>query len=207
MEQHENPIVFISYSQDTVAFADKVLAFSNKLRGEGIDAILDQYEEAPPEGWPRWMENSINKADYVIVVGSKGYYDKIYGNVDPVSYTHLSQRGRTGTGTAGVPGPARRVPRFSLVTGLYFRTNLADEISTKINFLPAGMNRSVSRSCGWRTRQIGWQCTLSVSPSPIGKSADLAMAKAGRIRWIFPARGRRNWSKRGCEENAGHTAF
>lgn len=80
--QHENPIVFISYSQDTIAFADKVLAFSNKLRSEGIDAILDQYEEAPQEGWPRWMENSINKADYVIVVGSKGYYDKIYGNVD-----------------------------------------------------------------------------------------------------------------------------
>lgn len=81
MEKNENPIVFISYSQDSVTFADQVLAFSNKLRSEGIDAILDQYEEAPPEGWPRWMENSINKADYVIVVGSKGYYDKIYGNV------------------------------------------------------------------------------------------------------------------------------
>lgn len=82
VDQHENPIVFISYSQDTVTFADKVLAFSNRLRSEGIDAILDQYEEAPPEGWPRWMENSINKADYVIVIGSKGYHDKIYGNVD-----------------------------------------------------------------------------------------------------------------------------
>ena len=106
-----------------------------------------------------------------------------------------------------VPGPARRIPRFSLVTGIYFHTNLADEISTKVNFLPVGIYRSVTRSCGWRTRQIGWQCTLSVSPSPIGKSADLAMAKAGRIRWIFPACGRRNWSKRGCEKNAGHTAF
>ena len=82
MEQHENPIVFISYSQDSVAFADQVLLFSNRLRSEGIDAILDQYEEAPAEGWPRWMENSINKADYVIVIGSKGYYDKIYGKVD-----------------------------------------------------------------------------------------------------------------------------
>ncbi len=82
MSKHENPIVFISYSQDSVAFADKVLKFSNKLRNDGIDAILDQYEEAPPEGWPRWMENSINKADYVIVVGSKGYYDKIHGNVE-----------------------------------------------------------------------------------------------------------------------------
>lgn len=80
--QNKNPIVFISYSQDSVSFADKVLSFSNRLRREGIDAILDQYEEAPSEGWPRWMESSINKADYVIVVGSKEYYDKIYGNVE-----------------------------------------------------------------------------------------------------------------------------
>lgn len=28
------------------------------------------------------MENSINRADYVIVINSKGYYDKIYGNVE-----------------------------------------------------------------------------------------------------------------------------
>ena len=82
IDQHKNPVVFISYSQDTVAFADRVLVFSNKLRSQGIDAILDQYEEAPSEGWPRWMENSINKADYVIVIGSKGYYDKVYGYVD-----------------------------------------------------------------------------------------------------------------------------
>ena len=78
MAQQENPIVFISYSQDSLSFADQVLSFANKLRSEGIDAILDQYEEAPSEGWPRWMENSINRADYVIVIGSKGYYDKIY---------------------------------------------------------------------------------------------------------------------------------
>ena len=74
MSQQENPIVFISYSQDSLSFADQVLSFANKLRREGI--------EAPSEGWPRWMENSINRADYVIVIGSKGYYDKIYGNVE-----------------------------------------------------------------------------------------------------------------------------
>lgn len=81
MSQNENPVVFISYSQDSVAFADQVLEFSNKLRSEGIDTILDQYEEAPAEGWPRWMENNIERADYVIVIGSKGYHDKIYGQV------------------------------------------------------------------------------------------------------------------------------
>lgn len=78
MESHKNPIVFISYSQDSLSFSDRVLEFSNKLRSEGIDAILDQYEEAPPEGWPRWMENSIKNSDYVIVIGSQGYSQKIY---------------------------------------------------------------------------------------------------------------------------------
>lgn len=79
MESHDNPIVFISYSQDSLSFSDKVLDFSNRLRSEGIDAILDQYEEAPPEGWPRWMENSIKKADYIIIIGSQGYYQKTNG--------------------------------------------------------------------------------------------------------------------------------
>ena len=40
-------------------------------------------------------------------------------------YKTASQRGRTGTGPAGVSGPARRIPGFSLVTGVYFHTNLA----------------------------------------------------------------------------------
>lgn len=79
---NENPRVFISYSQDSITFADKVLAFSNKLRSEGIDTILDQYEEAPAEGWPRWMENNINTADFVLVVGSFDYSKKIYGQAE-----------------------------------------------------------------------------------------------------------------------------
>ena len=58
------------------------------------------------------------------------------------------------------------------------------------------MDRSVTRSCGWRTRRIGWQHTLPASPVPIGESADLEMAEAGRIRWIFPASGRRNVNER-----------
>lgn len=82
MAGNEHPKVFISYSQDSMSFADKVLEFSNKLRNEGIDAILDQYEESPAEGWPRWMENSINSAEFVILVGSLGYSKKIYDQVE-----------------------------------------------------------------------------------------------------------------------------
>ena len=80
--EEKNPIVFISYSQDSMAFADRVLEFSNKLRSEGIDTILDQYEESPAEGWPRWMDRNIDKADYVLVIGSNGYYQKVMGNAE-----------------------------------------------------------------------------------------------------------------------------
>lgn len=41
MVQQKTPIVFISYSQDSLSFADQVLSFANNLRSEGIDAILD----------------------------------------------------------------------------------------------------------------------------------------------------------------------
>lgn len=78
---NENPRVFISYSHEQDKdYEQKLLRFSNKLRSEGIDASIDLYEEAPEEGWPRWMENQIRWADYVLVVASKSYYDKCYGS-------------------------------------------------------------------------------------------------------------------------------
>lgn len=75
-----NPKVFISYSHQDDNYENKVLEFSNKLRAEGIDASVDLYEEAPAEGWPRWMENQISEADYVLVLCSKSYYDKFYSD-------------------------------------------------------------------------------------------------------------------------------
>lgn len=74
----ENPKVFISYSHQGREYEEKVFEFANRLRREGIDASIDLYEEAPKEGWPRWMENQIRWADYVIVLVSKSYYDKCY---------------------------------------------------------------------------------------------------------------------------------
>ena len=83
MDAEKSPVVFISYSKDSLAFANKVLELSNRLRSEGIDTILDQYEEAPEEGWPRWMENNIDRSDYVLVISTQGYHDKMYGKLNP----------------------------------------------------------------------------------------------------------------------------
>lgn len=74
----EHPKVFISYSHENSEYENRILEFANRLRAEGIDANIDLYEEAPAEGWPRWMENQINDADYVLVVSSRSYFEKIY---------------------------------------------------------------------------------------------------------------------------------
>jgi TIR domain len=75
----KNPVVLISYSHDSLAHLDRVLTLSNKLRTEGIDCILDQYEESPSEGWPRWMEKNIRIADFVLLVCTQTYYNRVMG--------------------------------------------------------------------------------------------------------------------------------
>jgi TIR domain len=62
------PTAFISYSHDSPEHADRVLALSDRLRADGIDCILDQYEVSPPEGWPRWMDRHIRTADFVLMI-------------------------------------------------------------------------------------------------------------------------------------------
>lgn len=60
------PKVFISYSHDTEAHATRVLALANKLRKKGVDSIIDQFIEAPPEGWNQWIDRQIAEADFII---------------------------------------------------------------------------------------------------------------------------------------------
>ena len=68
--------VFISYAWEDDAFSEKILSCSNKLRENGIDAIIDQYEENPDMGWPIWMEQQIEESDFVLIVATKSYMEK-----------------------------------------------------------------------------------------------------------------------------------
>lgn len=79
--EEKTPKVFISYSHDSKDFQDRILAFSNQLRKEGIDANIDQYIDSPPEGWPKWMERNIQEADFVLVVCTKNYKLKTMGEL------------------------------------------------------------------------------------------------------------------------------
>ena len=77
------PRVFISYSHDSPAHEELVLALANRLRGDGIDAVIDQYETGPPEGWNRWMRHQIAQADFVLTICTESYRRRAEGNEEP----------------------------------------------------------------------------------------------------------------------------
>ena len=78
MEGQKHLKVFISYSHIDDTYEKKMLSFADRLRSDGIDADIDLYNPAPPEGWPRWMENQIENADFIVVVCSESYWKKCH---------------------------------------------------------------------------------------------------------------------------------
>jgi len=79
-----SPRVFISYSHDSDAHRQRVLALSERLRKDGINADLDQYVHgAPAEGWPRWMLNRLDWADFVLLICTPTYYHRFRGHEEP----------------------------------------------------------------------------------------------------------------------------
>jgi len=73
------PKVFISYSHDSKEHKNRVFELSERLRSEGIDCHIDQYEMSPVEGWPKWMRNQIRWADFVLVVCTENYQRRYEG--------------------------------------------------------------------------------------------------------------------------------
>jgi nucleoside phosphorylase len=74
------PKVFISYSHDSQEHIKQVLELSDRLRGDGIDADIDQYNLSPSKGWPRWMLDRVEWADFVLIICSEGYDRRFRGN-------------------------------------------------------------------------------------------------------------------------------
>jgi len=60
-----------------------VRELSDRLRADGIDCILDQYEVSPPEGWPRWTDNQISDAEFVLMICTETYYRRVMGKEEP----------------------------------------------------------------------------------------------------------------------------
>lgn len=73
--------VFISYSHDSSEHKERVLRFAERLRKDGIDAQIDQYVGGrPPGGWPRWMLDKLDWADFVLLICTETYYRRFRGH-------------------------------------------------------------------------------------------------------------------------------
>lgn len=75
--------VFISYSHDSEEHKRRVRGLADQLCKSGIDCIIDQYEEAPYQGWPRWMEMNLEQSDFILVVCTHGYFVKTSVDASP----------------------------------------------------------------------------------------------------------------------------
>jgi RNA polymerase sigma factor (sigma-70 family) len=75
------PKVFINYSHNFQSsdYKDRILILSNRLREDGIDCNIDQYEESPPEGWQRWMLNQVEQSDFVLIACTEEYDRRFRG--------------------------------------------------------------------------------------------------------------------------------
>jgi GTPase SAR1 family protein len=71
--------VFISYTHDSSEHNDRVIELADRLRNDGIDCNIDQYEQSPAAGWPSWMLVEIDAADIVLVVCTENYNRRFKG--------------------------------------------------------------------------------------------------------------------------------
>ena len=75
--------VLISYSHESEEHRTRIRRLADQLRADGIDAMIDQYDPHPPEGWPLWMERQINGADFVLLVCTETYWRRAEGHEQP----------------------------------------------------------------------------------------------------------------------------
>ena len=71
--------VFISYRQLDDAQKQRVRAFAGRVRGCGIDVILDQFyldtnPAGPPEKWPNWSSDRAISTEHVIIIGTEAWF-------------------------------------------------------------------------------------------------------------------------------------
>jgi hypothetical protein len=69
----DHPKVFISYTHDSEAHRETVLAFADFLVRQGIDVVLDRWATDRRRDWQVWMTRNITESDYVLVIASEGY--------------------------------------------------------------------------------------------------------------------------------------
>ena len=83
------PKVFISYSHDTLEHKKWVLELATRLRNNGIDAILDQFELKPGDDVPHFMETHLSTSSKILMVCTEKYVEKANKGQGGVGYEKM----------------------------------------------------------------------------------------------------------------------
>lgn len=83
------PKVFVSYSHDSQDHKKWVLDLAIRLRSNGVDAIIDQWELKPGDDLPHFMETHLANSDYVLMICSDRYVSKANSGTGGVGYEKM----------------------------------------------------------------------------------------------------------------------
>jgi hypothetical protein len=77
---------FVSYSWDSDEHRNWVLALATRLRGDGVETVLDQWHLVPGDQLPAFMEKAVRESDYVLIVCTPRYKDRSERRIGGVGY-------------------------------------------------------------------------------------------------------------------------
>lgn len=80
------PKVFVSYSWDDEEHRDWVNSFAARLRADGVDAKLDQWDVHLGDPLPEFMEGAVRENDFVLVICTPKYKERSDRRVGGVGY-------------------------------------------------------------------------------------------------------------------------
>ncbi|MGX5672382.1 toll/interleukin-1 receptor domain-containing protein [Thermomonas fusca] len=80
------PKAFISYSWEDEEHRTWVREFATRLRADGIETIIDQWNAIPGDQLPAFMESAIRSNDYVLIVCTPKYKQKSDNRQGGVGY-------------------------------------------------------------------------------------------------------------------------
>jgi len=83
------PKAFVSYSHDSQEHKKWVLDLATRLRNNGVDAILDQWDLKPGDDLPIFMEQGLITADRVLMVCTDKYVEKANSGAGGVGYEKM----------------------------------------------------------------------------------------------------------------------
>jgi hypothetical protein len=83
------PIVFISYSHDSQEHKQWVLGLAQRLRGEGIEVIIDEWDLRYGDDVAAFMVNAVKRAHRVLMICTEAYIQKADEGKGGVGYEAL----------------------------------------------------------------------------------------------------------------------